>query len=265
MRPLYTENKMGIKISRGPLDKVMLALFLFIMTIFIEFCLFITMLSSDNRLIFIVLMIVVLTIFVVMYLRKEKEYENTSISINEDKIVIKKHKKDVEIRLDNLEKVTLDGSYKGITVNDLVMTFVLKEGNPVKSSCLGDNTYLFLNMLSKRGVSVFELNQKYSPRLVLLDLLSENDIDSLISDSNEFFNDRQNCEDMRITYNLLPTRFNSSTANACFKNIIKCKPLRLKPKTHIKADFRYFLCFFSCFFNAQKLSRITAHGVRLIL
>lgn len=189
MQPLYTENKSSVKISRGPLDRMMLGLFLFIMTLLLEFCLSITMLSSDNKMIFVFLMILTLIIFLAIYFRKEEEYKNTFVSITEDKILIEKMEKEVEIKLHNLKEVTLNGKSKGITVNDLVMTFVLKEGEPVKFSCLGDNTYLFLNMLNKRGISIVEEGHKYSPRLVLLDLLSIDDVSSLILDADEFFNE----------------------------------------------------------------------------
>ena len=187
VKPLYKVEDSGITIRRGPADIVWFGGLVFIIAVLLELF-FVVAMTGEAGVgvvpVLGVLLIPVISIF--LYRFMAKRYANTWVKITDDKIAFHTDGRKKEIELCNLEKVTLDGKTSGITTDDLVMKFVMKDGSEFTYSCLGNNTYLFLNKLLMKGISIFEKNAPYEIQLVLMDILDEEDLEKLLEETEVY-------------------------------------------------------------------------------
>ena len=181
MKPLYKKENSEITIRRGPEDIIWFCVFAYIMAFLFEAM--ILMFGMSLLKVIILLINPVLSICLCKF--TAKRYENTWVRITEEKIIFNTAGKTKEIELNNLEKVTLDGQSKGITSYDLVMKFIMKDGSGYSFSYLGMNTYLFLNNLSMRNISIYEKNEPYKVQLVLMDILDEDTLSKYLEETQE--------------------------------------------------------------------------------
>ena len=187
VKPLYWVDDSGITIRRGPADIVWFGGLVFIIAVLLELC-FVLAVTDESGVgvvqVLGVLSLPVISIF--LYRFTAKRYANTWVKITEDKIIFHTAGRMKEIELRNLEKVTLDGKTSGITTDDLVVKFVMKDGSKFTYSYLGNNTYLFLNKLSMMGISIFEKNVPYEIQLVLMDILDEESLKKLVEETEAY-------------------------------------------------------------------------------
>lgn len=187
MKPLYIVEDSEITIRRGPADILWFGGVVFIIAVLLELCLVVSM-TGEARVgvVQVIGVLLIPVISILEYRFMAKRYANTWVKITKDKVVFHTAGRIKEIELHNLEKVTLDGKTAGITTDDLVMKFVMKDGSKFSYSCLGNNTYLFLNALSMKGISIFEKNAPYEIQLVLMDILDEDGLEKLLEETEVY-------------------------------------------------------------------------------
>ncbi|MBQ4059932.1 MAG: hypothetical protein IJA10_15965 [Lachnospiraceae bacterium] len=186
-KPLYNVDDTGVTIRRGPSDILWFGCLMFIVVVLVELIPLIDMIGSRSVSVFQILGFILIPVSAFFWYRfTAKRYANTWVKITKDTIIFNTAGRIKEIDLQKIEKVTLDGKTSGITTYDLVMKFIMKDGSSFSYSYLGDNTFLFLNKLSMRGIPVYDKDIPYEIQLVLMDILDEDGVEKVLEETEMY-------------------------------------------------------------------------------
>lgn len=189
MKLLYKFENNEMIIRRGPADILVFYIIVMIFTLLLWMNLFFFTFFSGpiNKIVGMFLLILVPVVAIVSCKLTTKKYADTNVRISNDKIIFDDAGITKEIEIRNIEKVTLDGKTKGISSYDLIMTFICLDGKKIKYSHLGDNTYLFLNQLIKRGVCVYMRNESLCVQNIVMDLIEKDDWKKKLNEADKFW------------------------------------------------------------------------------
>lgn len=206
MKPLYKFENNEMIIRRGPADILVFYITVMIFTLLLWTNLFFFTFFSGpvNKIVGMFLIILVPVVAIVSCKLTTKKHADTNVRISNDKIIFDDVWTTKEIEIRNIAKVTLDGKTKGISSYDLIMTFICFDGKKIKYSHLGDNTYLFLNQLIKRGICVYMRNEPLFVQNIVMDLIEKEDWEKKLNGAEEFWGEvTKQYADKGLTYEIV--------------------------------------------------------------